>query len=320
MSIPVIERVAARESTLGEGLRIRRALPTRERRMVGAWCFLDHIGPITFGPDEGMHVGAHPHTCLQTFTWMIEGEIRHRDSLGSDQLIRPGQVNLMTAGHGISHTEDSPTGGQRVHAAQLWIALPPAQADRAPAFEHHAALPTWQHGGCTCTLLAGRWRGPGGEHTAPTKVHTPLVGLDVCSAAGGDTVLPLRPDFEHGLLPLEGSVGIAGREATDGAEVATSGIAHFAPGEFAYLAPGPEQLGLRLSPGARVLLLGGEPWRDPIVMWWNFVGPSKAHVIQAQADWEAEGEAAGAAASPRFGAVPGGEGRRLHAPPLPWKA
>ena len=297
-----IERIAARESTLGEGLRILRALPTRERRMVGAWCFLDHIGPIAFGPGQGLHVGAHPHTCLQTFTWMIEGEIWHRDSLGSDQVIRPGQVNLMTAGLGIVHTEDSVTPGQRMHAAQLWIALPPEDADRAPAFEHHAELPRWMQDGCQCTLLVGRWDG----HAAPCRVHTPLVGLDIActqdTGLGLPVTLPLRTDFEHGLLPLEGEALIDSGE----------GPQRFTVGELAYLPPGADQVRLTLSRGSRVLLIGGEPWPHPMVMWWNFVGPSKAHIVQAQADWEA--------GAPRFGRVPGDEGRRLQAPPLPWKA
>jgi len=301
-----IARIAARESTLGEGMRIRRALPTRERRMVGAWCFLDHIGPIAFGPDQGLHVGAHPHTCLQTFTWMIEGEIWHRDSLGSDQVIRPGQVNLMTAGRGIVHTEDSVVPGQRMHAAQLWIALPPEVAEGEPAFEHHAELPRWTQDGCDVTLLVGHW----GGHTAPTRVHSPLVGLDIaCPPASGLNApmdlpidLPLRPDFEHGLLPLEGEVHI------DGAE----GPQRFVAGEFAHLAPGARQARLLLSPGSRVLLIGGEPWPHPMVMWWNFVGPSQAHIVRAQADWEA--------GAPRFDRVPGDGGHRLQAPPLPWKA
>lgn len=293
-----IERIAARESTLGEGLRIRRALPTRERRMVGAWCFLDHIGPIAFGREQGLHVGAHPHTCLQTFTWMIEGEIWHRDSLGSDQVIRPGQVNLMTAGRGIVHTEDSVTPGQRMHAAQLWIALPPEAADQAPAFEHHAELPRWTQGGCQCTLLVGRWDG----HTAPSRVHTPLVGLDIACTQDTVLTLPMRTDFEHGLLPLEGEALIDRGEDPQ----------RFTAGELAYLPPGADHVRLTLSRGSRVLLIGGEPWPHPMVMWWNFVGPSKAHIVQAQADWEA--------GAPRFGRVQGDEGRRLQAPPLPWKA
>ena len=134
------QRLPARKTILGVDTPILRALPHRERRMVGAWCFLDHLGPTQFAPGDGMHVGAHPHIGLQTFTWMIEGEVLHRDSLGNEQVIRPGQVNLMTAGHGISHTEDSAAEGARMHAAQLWIALPDAERDRAPAFQNHPEI------------------------------------------------------------------------------------------------------------------------------------------------------------------------------------
>ena len=289
---PNIERIAPKASQLGEGLTIQRALPTRQRRMVGAWCFLDHIGPMTFAPGEGLHVGAHPHTCLQTFTWMIEGEILHRDSLGSEQIIRPGQVNLMTAGHGIVHTEDSATAGQRVHAAQLWIALPRPLADCAPAFEHYPSLPQWTHAGCNFTLLVGSHDG----YTAPTRVHTPLLGMDIASTQQANVTLALNPRFEHAILPLEGEV--------------TIGQQRFVQDEFAFIASGVEQLPLQLAPGSRILLIGGEPFAEPIVMWWNFVGFSKEAISAAQGEWET-----GAA---RFGRVKGDEGRRLVAPALLW--
>ncbi|HEY4664086.1 MAG TPA: pirin family protein, partial [Comamonas sp.] len=180
-AIPAVERISARKGSLGEGMEIARALPTRGRRMIGAWCFLDHLGPIVFPDGQGMHVGAHPHTRLQTFTWMIEGEILHRDSLGSEQIIRPGQVNLMTAGHGISHTEDSVTPGARLHAAQLWIALPDAVAEQAPSFAHYANVPHWQEQGCAWSLMAGSY----GSYSAPTALHSPLMGLEVLGEAGG---------------------------------------------------------------------------------------------------------------------------------------
>ena len=182
------ERIVARTSSLGEGMTVARVLPTRGRRMIGAWCFLDHLGAVDFPAGQGMHVGAHPHTRLQTFTWMIEGEILHRDSLGSEQVVRPGQVSLMTAGYGISHTEDSVTPGARLHAAQLWIALPAAVADQPPAFAHYPVLPTWQAQGCDWALMAGSY----GEHTAPTQLHSPLVGLEVRCDRGATVTLPLR--------------------------------------------------------------------------------------------------------------------------------
>src|SRR5215469_2966881 len=132
---PSIERLEARTAEIGGGITIRRALPNRTRRTVGAWCFLDHAGPMVFEGGGGMHVGPHPHIGLQTFTWMIEGEVVHRDSLGNEQVIKPGQVNLMTAGNGIAHAEDSAPGPVGwLHAAQLWIALPDSERHRPPAF------------------------------------------------------------------------------------------------------------------------------------------------------------------------------------------
>ena len=199
---PAFSRIALRSAELGQGLAIRRALPTRQRRMVGAWCFLDHVGPVRFERAEGLHVGAHPHTALQTFTWMIQGQLLHRDSLGREQLIRPGQVNLMTAGRGIVHTEDSPPGEPVLHAAQLWIALPPEQADSEPRFDHYPELPAWQQDDIGCTLLAGTYAG----HCAPTRVHTPLLGMELASAQPASTTLELNPAFEYGLLPLAGAL------------------------------------------------------------------------------------------------------------------
>ncbi|NJD24133.1 MAG: pirin family protein [Betaproteobacteria bacterium] len=287
-----IQRIESRATDLGDGMLVRRALPTRARRMVGAWCFLDHLGPVDFAPGQGMHVGAHPHIGLQTFTWLIEGEVRHRDSLGSDQVIRPGQVNLMTAGRGIVHTEDSVSDGGRLHAAQLWIALPPATADCAPAFEHFPHLPRWEDKGCAFTLVAGNFAG----HTMPARFHTPLLGVDACSARATTIDFPLDPAFEHGILPLEGEMRIGGER--------------FVADEFAYLAPGADGVSIDLAAGSRILLLGGEPFAEAVLMWWNFVGWSKEAIAGAQHEWESGG--------PRFGPVPGDGGRRLTAPALPW--
>jgi len=287
-----IERIAPRSADLGGGMLVRRALPTRQRRMVGAWCFLDHAGPVEFAPDAAMRVGAHPHTGLQTFTWLLEGEVRHRDSLGNEQIIRPGQVNLMTAGRGIVHTEDSLPDKPRLHATQLWIALPPELTNCAPAFAHYPDLPVWNETGCELTLLAGTYAG----RTAPAQVHSPLLGMDVYSAAGTVVDLSLLPGFEYAILALEGSLQI--------------GNERFATDEFAYLGAGAEQVHLELAAGCRLLLLGGAPFGKPVVMWWNFVGHSKEDVAKAQHDWES-GHA-------RFGRVKDDAGRRLVAPPLPW--
>lgn len=289
--MPPIERITPRSADLGEGLHVRRALPTRARRMIGAWCFLDHAGPVDFAPGGGMHVGAHPHTALQTFTWLIDGEVLHRDSLGNEQVIRPGQVNLMTAGHGIVHTEDSLPDARRLHAAQLWIALPPEHADCPPAFEHHPVLPRWAQDGCTLTLLAGRH----GEQQSPARLHSPLIGLDICSSGEARLTLPLDPGFEYGILPLEGSLRI--------------GDETFDSDAFACFAPGADSIHLELAARTRLLVIGGVPFAQPVLMAWNFVGHSREAIAAAQRDWEA--------GKPRFGAVDGST-RRLVAPPLPW--
>lgn len=287
-----IQRIASRPSDLGDGLTVRRALPSRQRRMVGAWCFVDHLGPVHFAPGQGLHVGPHPHTCLQTFTWLIDGELLHRDSLGSAQLIRPGQVNLMTAGRGVVHSEDSPQHGQRLHAVQLWIALPAADADCPPSFAHYAELPRWTEAGADFTLLAGRFAG----RTMAGDFRSPLLGLDIHSLGGGSLALPLDPAFEYGLLPLAGELRI--------------GAERFASDELAYLDSGGERIELELAPDSRLLLLGGEPFGEPVLMWWNFVGFGKDQIARAQRDWES--------GSPRFAPLAGDAGRRLVAPPLPW--
>ena len=286
-----VQHLSARRAEIGGGVSVSRLLPSRQRRMIGAWCFLDHAGPARFTAGAGMRVGPHPHTGLQTFTWMIDGEVLHRDSLGHVQRIRPGQVNLMTAGRGIAHTEESLPDAQSLHAAQLWIALPAAASACDPAFDHYPDLPVWNEDGVRFTLLAGRW----GPHQAPARLYSTLVGAELHSPQAARLRLPLDPAFEYGVLTLEGSVAIGERFVAD---------------ELAYLAPGLGLLELELAPGTRALLLGGEPFGEEILVWWNFVGHSKAEIVQAQRDWEA--------GSARFGRVDGYDGPPLVAPPIPW--
>ena len=285
-------RIPARTAEIGGGVAVARTLPSLLKRTIGAWCFLDHAGPATFDDGAGMRVGPHPHTGLQTFTWMLEGEVLHRDSLGNEQLIRPGQVNLMTAGHGIAHTEESAAGETRLHAAQLWIALPARVADMAPRFDHYPDLPRWQQDGAEFVLLAGEWQG----RRSPALVHTPLMGVDVFAADGATLTLPLDPMFEHGVMPLTGAATVQGQA--------------LAPDELLYLPPGASELALHLVAGTRTILIGGEPFGEDITIWWNFVGHGKPYITQAQRDWQA--------GSARFGEVRGFDGPRLDAPPVPW--
>jgi redox-sensitive bicupin YhaK (pirin superfamily) len=292
---PVAQRIVSHAADLGGGLVVRRALPTRQRRLIGAWCFLDHIGPASIRSGAGLRVPPHPHIGLQTFTWLIEGEILHRDSLGSLQLIRPGQVNLMTAGRGISHSEETPAGhSSRLHGAQLWIALPEQQRRCAPAFDHYPALPTLFRGGFTVTVLAGEALG----ERAPTRVHSDMVGLDLVAAGGGALDLPLRADYEYGVMSLDGSLRVDGEP--------------LAPGELLYVGCGRERLALRAEAPARVLLLGGLPFGEPVLMWWNFVARSRAEVAAATEDWNA--------GRGYFGTVQGYDGAPLRAPAAPWPA
>ena len=263
------QRYASRAAVIGEDTRITRALPHRARRTVGAWCFLDHLGPVHFAPGKGMHVGAHPHIGLQTFTWMIEGEVVHRDSLGNEQVIRPGEVNLMTAGRGIAHTEDSLHDGATAHAAQLWIALPRSAARCEPAFAHYPDLPRVALGGFRATLLAGSALGL----QAPAQVHTPLVGIDFSAPQAASATLALRADFEYAVMVLRGSAQVAGEALV--------------PGEWLYLAPGRAELALACDGAAQFLLLGGEPMEEGLIIWWNFVARTQAEIETALHDWNA---------------------------------
>jgi redox-sensitive bicupin YhaK (pirin superfamily) len=283
-SPPTFERSASRLADVG-GMVVRRALPRHDRRTVGAWCFVDHFGPADDAP---MQIGPHPHIGLQTVTWLVAGEALHRDSLGSEQLIRPGQLNLMTSGHGIAHAEETPTGRRReMHGAQLWVALPEATRHGAGAFEHHAELPVVGAGSLEVTVLVGAV----GDVRSPARTDTELVGLAVAGGGTGD--VPLDPAFEHALVVLDGTVAV-------GDEVV-------GPGELAYLGLGRDHLGLDASPGGHALVLGGLPFPDRLTMWWNFVARSKDEIAAAWEDWEH--------GTDRFGSVATELGR-IPAPPL----
>ncbi|KWD82808.1 pirin family protein [Burkholderia ubonensis] len=290
------ERYPARAAEVG-ALPIHRALPNRQRKTVGAWCFLDHAGPVALSGDTGMHVGPHPHIGLQTFTWMIEGSVLHRDSLGYEQVIRPGEVNLMTAGRGIAHTEDTEDTllpGGRFHAVQLWIALPDAHRDRAPAFENYRNLPVHRDGGFTITVLAGA----AFDRVSPAQVYSPLVGLDFASDGPARLAMPLDPAFEYAVFALTGDV------AVDGAALE--------PNVLLYLGTGRDRLELTTEAAARFIVLGGAPFEEDLLIWWNFVARSPAEMAAAADAWNAQRG---------FGDVQGETAPRMEAPALPpaWK-
>jgi len=286
----------ARDVPLG-GLRamtVRRALPQRALPTIGAWCFVDRFGPQV----TTMTVDAHPHTGLQTVTWPLTGEARHRDSLGSHVVLRPGALNLMTAGHGIAHTEHSVTPQTMLDAIQFWVALPEETRDGDAAFETHASLPEVDlGGGARATVVMGELAGV----RSPATVHTPLVGVQIDLPAGATVPVPLEPHWEHGVLQVTGDV-----EVLD-----TDGGALGAPRDSAilYLGTDRRSVTLRAPSDARVFLLGGEPFPDDLLMWWNFVGRSHQEIADAREAWEAH--------DARFGTVPEANAVRIPAPPLP---
>ena len=299
-------------------LTVRRTLPQRGRSTVGAWCFIDHYGPDEVVDDpaaatrRGMVVPPHPHTGLQTVSWLFEGEIEHRDSTGSLAPVLPGELNLMTAGRGISHSEVSTPGTRVLHGVQLWLALPEEHRHQAPHFEHHEVPQTPLGGGATVRVFIGRLGGPdpdtGAGPTGPAPstalVYSPVLGAQVDLPAGATLDLDLDPAFEHGVLVDRGPVLV------EGVTVARS--------ELGFLEAGRSSIRLEnhTRHPARVLLLGGEPFPEKLVMWWNFIGRSHEEVAAWRAEWQSE-VIAGADAVGRFGTVADYPGPALPAPELP---
>ncbi len=300
---PTRLELAPREVPLGgpRAMVVRRTLPHRELRTVGAWCFVDDYGPAD-PHDPGMRVPPHPHTGLQTVTWLLRGEVLHQDSIGSEQIVRPGALNLMTAGRGIAHAETSTDDSPALRGVQLWVALPDADREVAPAFEHHAALPGVADGGLSATVLVGSLAGA----QSPATTFTPIVGADVSVGAGTSGELPLETAWEHAVLALSPGLVVDGDAVPEGVLV--------------YLGCGRDSLHLAAgtsaatgAAGARMLLLGGEPFGEELLMWWNFVGRTHDEVAAARDEWTAAVEGA----DTRFGHVTAYDGPALAAPALP---
>jgi redox-sensitive bicupin YhaK (pirin superfamily) len=287
---PTLEALPGRLTDLG-GLPIRRLLPRSRRRMVGPWCFLDSYGPLSFTSGKPMDVAPHPHIGLQTVSWLLEGEVVHNDSLGLEGPAGPGLMNLMTAGRGIAHSEETPAvNAGRLRGVQLWVALPGASRETAPAFEQHRELPGVAVEGGRATLLMGEWNG---AHS-PARTFSPLVALDIVARGAGRLALPLVPDFEHALVPLQGACRLDGQL--------------LAVDTLYYLGCGRRDVVLAREGGsARLLLLGGAPFGETVLMWWNFVARTTDEIVAAREDWEA---------GRRFGEVAAYRGPRLAAPPF----
>ena len=284
-----LARIVGRARDLG-GFEVRRVLPAHERQRVGPFIFFDHFGPVAFGPGQGMDVRPHPHIGLATVTYLFEGEIVHRDSLGSRQPIRPGDVNWMVAGQGIVHSErtsaDARARGGRVHGLQCWVALPTDAEEILPRFEHHAgaSLPVAHRRGATLRVVAGSAYGL----TAPTGVLSPTLYVDVELAAGAE--VPIDGEHEERAVYLiEGSV-VCGGQRLD-------------PGVLTVLRPGASP-SLAADAPARAVLIGGAPLAGARYIEWNFVSSSRERLEQAKSDWRER----------RFPTVPGDEKERI---PLP---
>lgn len=248
--------------------------------MVGAWCFVDCMGPGLVDDRLGLDVGPHPHIGLQTVTWLLEGAVLHRDSLGSEQLIRPGQLNLMTAGRGVSHSEE--TRGAYIgplHGVQLWVAQPASSRGGDPAFEHHAELPTIEIGAATGTVLVGSCLGV----ESPARRDTDHSGVDFVVRPGRMT-LPAVGTHEHAVLALGDGVFV------DGEVVPV--------GHLAYLGPGRDELVIDASSHTRIMVLSGEPFPEQILMWWNYVARTRDEIIEAHQQWSDGGSRFGSVASP----------------------
>jgi redox-sensitive bicupin YhaK (pirin superfamily) len=280
---------AGKDIALGD-LTVLRALPVRGRRMVGPWCFLDRFGPLSFTEGMPMDVAPHPHMGLQTVSWLLEGEIAHDDSLRSEALLRPGGVNVMTSGHAIAHAERTPrehTG--KLNGVQLWTALPESRRHGAAAFQHLAEVPRIESPAGLVQVFAGSID----TATSLAGHFSPIVGAELRVHRGHELALPLDAGFEHALLVLDGDVTLEGQTLE--------------PRLLYYLDSGRTDMAITSTTGARVLLIGGAPFEEPILMWWNFVGRTPDEIHQARADWESH---------QRFGDVPAYQGPRLPAPPV----
>ncbi len=292
--VPTMERLEPRTVFLGPRQEVRRVLPNKERRLIGAWCFVDHYGPEDITNQRGMRVPPHPHSGLQTVSWLLAGEISHRDSLGSDALVVPGQLNLMTSGPGIAHSEESPPGhSATMHGVQLWVALPEEARHVAPRdFTQYSDLPVVERAGLRATVVMGEFEGA----VSPATAYTPIVGVELAVSAEVD--LALRPDFEYGVLAIDPGLVVEGQRV----EVS----------EIAYVGGGRGALTVGTTSGevARALLLGGEPFAEELVMWWNFIGRSHEEIVEFRRIWNDGG-------GEQFGEVVGYDGDRLVAPPMP---
>ena len=289
MTIEIITPVT---HDLGD-FKVRRALPAKTRTMVGPFIFVDQFGPARLPAGHGMDVRPHPHINLATVTYLFDGAIQHRDSLGSDQVIRPGAINLMTAGSGIVHSERSPAperaDGPSFYGMQTWLALPDGKEEIAPAFEHVGpdAMPVIEGDGVTARVLMGSLWG----QTSVVTQHSPTIYADIILAPGASVPID-SPADERAIMLTEGSASL------DGQPLELFSLYVLAPGNMPTL---------KADSAARALLLGGAAFATPRHVWWNFVSSSRDRIVQAKEDWTAR----------RFPVVPGDEEEWIPIPAVP---
>ena len=259
--------------TTRSGVTIQRTLPHKDLKKIGAWCFLDAYGPTS--EPGAMRVAAHPHTGLQTVTWLFSGTVIHNDSLGSHSTIQPGELNLMTAGHGIAHSELSLESDTPLQGVQLWVVLPESSRDRKPDFRHHRDLPRFSHGGAEITLFMGELLGRRSEATT----YSPVVGAQIQTSAS-ESVIPLNKDWEHGILAVTDQVHI------DGITMKKDQLLYFPPGKEGFSINGNSEGG----DSTTLILIGGAPFEEKFVMWWNFIGRSHEEIVEMRNMWQSSSD------------------------------
>ena len=279
-------------------MRVRRTLPQRTRSLIGAWCFLDHYGPSDASAGVTMNLPGHPHTGLQTVSWLFEGVLEHLDTVGSRAFVRAGELNLMTAGRGIAHSEFSTPDTTVLHGVQLWVALPDRDRFTEPRFEHYAPEPVTV-GPARLRVFLGSLAGS----TSPVRTSTPLLGAQLDIGPRSTLRLDVDPGFEHGILVDSGEVRV---------DDATAADAH-----LLYLPTGSPTLTVQTGDRpVRAVLLGGEPLGERIVMWWNFVGRSHDEIVRFRAEWQEQATTGSTVAGP-YGRFPDRWATVLPAPELP---
>lgn len=306
-----VELLVPRNVPLGgpRAMDVRRTLPQKQRSLIGAWCFLDHFGPDPVGETGGMAVPRHPHTGLQTVSWLFTGEVEHRDSAGFHAMVRPGELNLMTAGRGISHSEFSTPETSVLHGAQLWVALPDSARHVSPTFAHHRPEPLTGTGFAVSVFLGSltvlQDHGADLHSSSPVATHTELLGAEIRLEPHTSIRVAVKAKHEHGVLLDSGTLHV--------------GVDELPVDHLAYLPTGTQEI--TLTSGDQpvlALLIGGEPLGEQILMWWNFVGRTHDEVVEYRRQWQAEiGEEPGDTGSKRFGDFPSDTPAPLPAPVLP---